>query len=93
MRKLKTLWRNALSPRVWEELETWFGVLLAVGAALLLYTTLKNQAAHAGSFATTGVMKIETMAAGARGTPWPEAYVHAVPAAGMPPVAALRRLS
>jgi LPXTG-site transpeptidase (sortase) family protein len=45
MRKLKVLWRNALSRGVREELETWTQVLLAVGAALLLYATLKAQAA------------------------------------------------
>src|SRR5262245_29679915 len=94
MRKLKTLWRSALSPRVWEELETWFGVLLAVGAALLLYATLKNQAARADALASVEPTQIAaTMAAGARGTPWYEAYVHAVPAPGMPPAARPRRVS
>jgi hypothetical protein len=43
MRKLKVLWRSALSSRVIEELETWASVLLALGAALLLYATLKAQ--------------------------------------------------
>ena len=47
MHKLKTLWRSALSPRVCEELETWIGVLLALGAAVLLFATLKAQAARA----------------------------------------------
>jgi hypothetical protein len=47
MRKLKILWRSALSPRVWEELETLIGVLLALGAAVLLFLTLKGQAAYA----------------------------------------------
>jgi Ca-activated chloride channel family protein len=50
MRKLKVLWRTARSPRVREELETWSAVLLALGAALLLYATLKAQAAHAAEF-------------------------------------------
>ncbi len=50
MRKLKTLWRSALSPRVCEELETWIGVLLALGAAVLLFVTLKSQAAYADEF-------------------------------------------
>ena len=64
MRKLKTLWRSALSPRVWEELETWFGVLLAVGAALLLYATLKDQAAYASSpMAAETALLDSTMAA------------------------------
>jgi Ca-activated chloride channel family protein len=50
MHKLKTLWRSARPPRVCEELETWIGVLLALGAALLLYLTLKGQAAYADEF-------------------------------------------
>jgi Ca-activated chloride channel family protein len=50
MRKLKTLWRSALSPRVCEELETWIGVLLALAAAVLLFVTLKGQAAYADEF-------------------------------------------
>ena len=50
MRKLKVLWRNALSPHLCEELETWLGVLLALVAALLLYATLKTQAASAAEF-------------------------------------------
>jgi Ca-activated chloride channel family protein len=50
MRKLKTLWRSALSPRVCEELETWIGVLLALAAAALLFVTLKGQAAYADEF-------------------------------------------
>jgi hypothetical protein len=50
MRKLKVLWRSARSPRVREELETWSSVLLALGAALLLYATLKGQAAYGAEF-------------------------------------------
>jgi hypothetical protein len=50
MRKLKVLWRTARSPRVRDELEIWSAVLLALGAALLLYATLKAQAAHAAEF-------------------------------------------
>ena len=50
MRKLKVLWRTARTPRVLEELESWSSVLLAIGAALLLYATLKAQAAHAEEF-------------------------------------------
>jgi Ca-activated chloride channel family protein len=50
MRKLKVWWRYALSPRVCEELETWLQVLLALGAALLLFATLKSQAAMADEF-------------------------------------------
>jgi Ca-activated chloride channel family protein len=49
MRKLK-FWWGALSPRLWEELEAWVGVLLALGAAFLLYATLKAQAAEAAEF-------------------------------------------
>jgi Ca-activated chloride channel family protein len=49
MRKLK-FWWTALSPRVLEELEAWGGVLLALTAALLLYATLKAQAAQAAEF-------------------------------------------
>ena len=45
MRKLKALWRNALSPPAWDELETWINVLLVVAATLLLYATLSAQAA------------------------------------------------
>jgi Ca-activated chloride channel family protein len=52
MRKLKALWRSGLPPRMRDELETWSGVLLALGAALLLYATLKAQAAHAAEFPT-----------------------------------------
>jgi len=49
MHKFKMLWRSVWSPRVWEELETWTQVLLALGAAVLLFVTLKTQAAHAGA--------------------------------------------
>ncbi|HUQ53159.1 MAG TPA: marine proteobacterial sortase target protein, partial [Gammaproteobacteria bacterium] len=52
MGKLKTLWRNAVSQRVWEELEVWIGVLLALGAAAVLYATLTAQAAYADEFPT-----------------------------------------
>ena len=45
MRKWKTLWRGELSPQVCEEIETWVGVLLGLGALLLLYATLTAQAA------------------------------------------------
>jgi hypothetical protein len=45
MRKLKSLWRGEWSPRVCEEIETWVGVLLGLGALLLLYATLTAQAA------------------------------------------------
>ena len=50
MRRLKVWWRGARSPRIWDELETWAGVLLTLGAALLLYATLKAQAAQADEF-------------------------------------------
>jgi hypothetical protein len=66
MRKLKTLWRSALSPRVWEELETWIGVMLFLGAAALLFVTLKAQAAYASSLVAVEATQLErTMAAGA----------------------------
>jgi hypothetical protein len=47
MRKLKFLRRGQGGARLREELETWTHVLLAVGAALLVFATLKAQAAHA----------------------------------------------
>jgi Ca-activated chloride channel family protein len=50
MRKLKVLWRGARSSPLREELEAWTGVLLALVAALLLYATLKAQAAGAAEF-------------------------------------------
>jgi Ca-activated chloride channel homolog len=50
MHKLKTFWRGGLSPHVCEELETWISVLLAVGAGLLLFATLKGQAAYGAVF-------------------------------------------
>jgi hypothetical protein len=90
MVRLKTLWRNALSPHVCEELGTWARVLLALGAAVLLFATLKAQAAYPVNLArTVGHLPTaleSTMAAGARSTPRHEAYVHAVRAPGMPPI-------
>jgi hypothetical protein len=50
MRKLRILWRGLPGESLREELETWAYVLLTVGAALLLYATLKAQAAHAATF-------------------------------------------
>ena len=50
MRKLKGLWRSPRAARVCEELESWTVILLSIGAALLLYATLKAQAAHAAEF-------------------------------------------
>jgi hypothetical protein len=44
MRKWKSCWREAMSPRVCEEIETWAGVVLGLGALLLLYVTLTAQA-------------------------------------------------
>ncbi len=52
MRKLKEMWHTARSARAREELETWTSVLLAVAAALLLYATLRGQAAYAADFPT-----------------------------------------
>ncbi len=91
MRKLKVLWRSALSSRVCEEIETWVTVLLGLGAALLLYATLKAQAVDGETrpHAVGAPARLESaMAAGARSTPCREAYVHAVLAPGMPPAAA-----
>jgi hypothetical protein len=51
MRKLKVLFRTARTTRLLEELETWSSVLLAVGAALLLYAALQTQAAHGAEYA------------------------------------------
>jgi len=47
MRKPTSLQRSRLPARVCETLEAWAGVLLVIGAALLLYATLKTQLAHA----------------------------------------------
>jgi hypothetical protein len=102
MHKLKTLWRNALSPAVCEELETWARVLLALGAAVLLFATLNAQVARADerpaevgapASALPTLTPNSTMAAGARSTPRHEAYVHAVLAPGMPPDTIDRRAS
>jgi hypothetical protein len=88
MRKLKVLWRSARSSRVLEEIETWASLLLVLGAVLLLYATLKAQAAEAVELLPklgAPTLLESTMAAGARSTPWHEAYVPAVLAPGMPP--------
>ena len=50
MRKRKFEWRKALSPSACEELEVWMAVLLGLVAGLLLYATLKAQAARAAEF-------------------------------------------
>jgi Ca-activated chloride channel family protein len=50
MRKLKTLWRKTLSPSVCEELEIWTFVLLVLAAGVLLYATVRAQAARAAEF-------------------------------------------
>ncbi len=84
MHKLKTLW-SALSPRVFEELETWTQVLLALGAAVLLFMTLKAQAAHAGAPLTAAAARPETtMAAGAGSARWQEQDGHELLARRMP---------
>ena len=83
MRKLKTLWRSALSPRVCEELETWIQVLLALGAGVLLFVTLKAQAANAGPRATAARLE-SPVAAGGLGSRH-AACVHAMPAPSTPP--------
>jgi len=87
MRKLKMLWRSAVSSSLREEIEAWASVLLALAAVLLLYATLKAQAAEAEErlrdVATRAFFE-STVAAGARSIPCHEAYVHAVLAPGMP---------
>jgi hypothetical protein len=80
MHKLKTLWRSVWSAPVWDELETWTQVLLALGAVVLLFATLKTQAAHAGLPLEAAAAEPATATAGAYRTPWHEAYVHAAPA-------------
>jgi len=52
VRKLKDLLENAFTPPAWDELEAWIGVLLSLAAALLLYATLKGQAAYGAEFPT-----------------------------------------
>ena len=47
MRIPRSLQRSRLPARVCATLEAWAGVLLVIGAALLLYVTLKTQLAHA----------------------------------------------
>jgi hypothetical protein len=101
MRKLKTLWRSALSPRLWEELEALIGVLLALGAAALLFVTLKGQGAYgsaprpaeavAREVTLSAVASLPALQSGARGTPRQEAYVHAMHAPGMPPTRSAQR--
>ncbi len=83
MRKLKNLWRSALSPRVCEELETWTQVLLALGAGVLLFVTLKAQAANAGPRATAARWE-SPIAAGGLGSR-DEPCVHAMPQPRTPP--------
>ncbi|HET7607414.1 MAG TPA: VIT domain-containing protein, partial [Gammaproteobacteria bacterium] len=50
MRKWKFEWRGKLPSSAYEELEVWVSVLLMLAAALLLYATLKAQAARAAEF-------------------------------------------
>ena len=50
MRKRKFEWRKALPPSLYEELEVWMSVLLALVGGLLLYATLTAQAARADAF-------------------------------------------
>ena len=76
MHKFKTLWRSVSSARVREELETWTQVLLALGAVVLLFVTLKTQAAHAGApFEAAAEQPATTMAARGYSTPGHDAYV------------------
>ena len=50
MRKLRALWRSGLPPRLREELEAWITAALAIGAALMLYVTLKAELAPPAMF-------------------------------------------
>src|SRR5690349_1299523 len=50
MRKWKFEWREKLPASAYEELEVWISVLLALAAGLLLYATLRGQAARAAEF-------------------------------------------
>jgi hypothetical protein len=52
MWKPRSLRHVRLPTWVFETLETWAGVLLALGTALLLYATLKAQLAYAAASAT-----------------------------------------
>jgi Ca-activated chloride channel family protein len=47
MRNWRSLWRSVLPPHVLEELEVWIGVLVALGALLMLYASLAAQPARA----------------------------------------------
>ena len=84
MRKLKNLWRSALSPRVCEELETWAQVLLALGAGVLLFVTLKAQTANAQPRPTAARLE-SSIAAGASLGSRHEASVQMAPARTRPP--------
>jgi Ca-activated chloride channel family protein len=50
MRSWRSLWRNVLPPHVVEEIEVWFGVLIGLGALLMLYASLTAQPARAAEF-------------------------------------------
>lgn len=43
MRNWRSIWRSALPPQLLEELQVWIGVLVALGALLMLYATLAAQ--------------------------------------------------
>jgi hypothetical protein len=84
MRRLKNLWRSALSPRVCEELETWTQVLLALGAGVLLFVTLKAQTTNAQPRSTAATLE-SPIAAGAGFGSRHEACVALAPARARPP--------
>lgn len=50
MRKWRSFWRDVVPPHVLEELEVWFGVLVGLGALLMLYASLAAQPARADEF-------------------------------------------
>jgi Ca-activated chloride channel family protein len=50
MRNWRSLWRSVLPPHLLEELEVWIGVLVALGALLMLYASLAAQSARAAEW-------------------------------------------
>jgi hypothetical protein len=85
MHKFKTLWRSVWSARVCEELETWTQVLLALGAVVLLFVTLKTQAAQAAATLEAAETHRETIMAAGTYTTTCHGNVPAALARRMPP--------
>ena len=46
MRKWRSFWRDVVPPHILEELEVWFGVLVGLGALLMLYASLAAEPAR-----------------------------------------------